>query len=111
MNTEVGSFFFMNGSLNVQAELEVNGEMFNSGSSTIEYLHNDGYICNSGLISCSDRVRNHGGLIECGGTIITCEFDMENGNAAVAVTGSASAELFSQMFVVKIQTLQILSMI
>lgn len=96
MNTEVGSFFFMNGSLNVQAELEVNGEMFNSGSSTIEYLHNDGYICNSGLISCSDRVRNHGGLIECGGTIITCEFDMENGNAAVAVTGSASAELFSQ---------------
>ena len=96
MNTEVGSFFFMNGSLSVQAELEVNGEMFNSGSSTIEYLHNDGYICNSGLISCSDRVRNHGGLIECGGTIITCEFDMENGNAAVAVTGSASAELFSQ---------------
>ena len=96
MNTEVGSFFFMNGSLNVQAELEVNGEMFNSGSSTIEYLHNDGYICNSGLISCSDRVRNHGGLIECGGKIITCEFDMENGNAAVAVTGSASAELFSQ---------------
>lgn len=96
MNTEVGSFFFMNGSLSVQAELEVNGEMFNSGSSTIEYLHNDGYICNSGLISCSDRVRNHGGLIECGGTIITCEFDMENGNAAVAVTGSASAELFAQ---------------
>ena len=96
MNTEVGSFFFMNGSLNVQAELEVNGEMFNSGSSTIEYLHNDGYICNSGLIYCSDRVRNHGGLIECGGTIITCEFDMENGNAAVAVTGSASAELFAQ---------------
>ena len=96
MNTEIGSFFFMNGTLSVQAELEVNGEMFNAGSSTIEYLHNDGYICNSGLISCSDRVRNHGGLIECGGTIITCEFDMENGNAAVAVTGSASAELFAQ---------------
>lgn len=96
MNTEVGSSFLVNGTFSLVGELEVNGEMFNSGSSTIEYLHNDGYICNSGLISCSDRVRNHGGLIECGGTIITCEFDMENGNAAVAVTGSASAELFAQ---------------
>ena len=96
MITEIGSSFLVNGTFSLVGELEINGEMFNVGSSSIEYLHNDGYICNSGSISCSDRVRNHGGVIECGGTIITCEIDMENNNSAVAVTGSASSELFAQ---------------
>ena len=96
MITEIGSSFLVNGTFSLVGELEINGEMFNAGSSSIEYLHNDGYICNSGSISCSDRVRNHGGVIECGGTIITCEIDMEDNNSAVAVTGSASSELFAQ---------------
>ena len=96
METQIGSTFIVDGSFGLTGELEVNGEMFNSGFSSIEFLHNDGYICNSGSITCSDRVRNHGGLIECGGTISTCEIDMENNASAEGVTGSIFAEISEQ---------------
>ena len=77
-------------------ELEINGYFYQSGLATIDYLHNDGYLCNSGIINVATRVRNHGGTIECDGSIFTCELDMENNNGAVAVTGSPGSLIAGQ---------------
>lgn len=96
METQIGSTVIVDGSFSLIGEFELNGELFNSGFSSIEYLHNDGYICNSGSITCSDKLRNHGGLIECGGTILTCEIDMENNPSAEGVSGSIFAEILEQ---------------
>ncbi|MEJ6638429.1 MAG: gliding motility-associated C-terminal domain-containing protein [Crocinitomicaceae bacterium] len=78
------------------AEFEINGYFYQSGLATIQYLHNDGYLCNSGTINISDRVFNHGGTIECDGNIYTCELDMENNISALAVTGSAGSSIAGQ---------------
>ena len=78
------------------AEFEINGYFYQSGLATIQYLHNDGYLCNSGTINISDRVRNHGGTIECDGNIFTCELDMENNNGALAVTGTVGSSIADQ---------------
>lgn len=78
------------------AEFEINGYFYQSGLATIQYLHNDGYLCNSGTINISDRVFNHGGTIECDGNIFTCELDMENNISASAVTGSSGSSIASQ---------------
>ena len=78
------------------AEFEINGYFYQSGLATIQYLHNDGYLCNSGTINISDRVRNHGGTIECDGNIFTCELDMENNNGALAVTGTVGSSIAGQ---------------
>lgn len=78
------------------AEFEINGYFYQSGLATIQYLHNDGYLCNSGTINISDRVRNHGGTIECDGNIFTCELDMENNNSALAVTGTIGSSIAGQ---------------
>jgi hypothetical protein len=77
-------------------ELEINGYFYQSGLATIDYLHNDGYLCNSGIINVATRVRNHGGTIECDGSIFTCELDMENNNSAAAVTGSSGSLIAGQ---------------
>ena len=77
-------------------ELEINGYFYQSGLATIDYLHNDGYLCNSGIINVATRIRNHGGTIECDGSIFTCELDMENNNGAVAVTGSPGSLIAGQ---------------
>jgi len=89
-------YIFVEGTFGLDAELNLNGFFYNSGYSVIDYLHNDGYVCNSGTIKVPDRVNNHGGLIECGGTLLTCELDMEENNNAIDVTGTATAELLSQ---------------
>lgn len=78
------------------AEFEINGYFYQSGLATIQYLHNDGYLCNSGTINVSDRVYNHGGTIECDGNIFTCELDMENNNGALAVTGTVGSSIAGQ---------------
>ena len=89
-------YIFVEGIFGLDAELNLNGFFYNSGYSVIDYLHNDGYVCNSGTIKVPDRVNNHGGLIECGGTLLTCELDMEENDNAIDVTGTATAELLSQ---------------
>ena len=86
----------VNGNFTLMAELNHNGYFYNSGFSVIEYFHNDGYCCNTGTIKSPDRVYNHGGTIECGGTILTCEFDMADNNNAVDITGDITAKLFGQ---------------
>ena len=96
MEIDLLGTFTNNGIFICNAEYEVNGYFYQSGTATIQFLHNDGYICNSGTINVADRVYNHGGIIECDGNIFTCELDMENNNSAAAVTGSAGSFLAGQ---------------
>lgn len=96
MEIDLLGTFTNNGIFICNAEYEVNGYFYQSGTATIQFLHNDGYICNSGTINVADRVYNHGGIIECDGNIFTCELDMGNNNSAAAVTGSAGSFLAGQ---------------
>jgi len=89
-------YLYVDGIFNLTGEINLNGYFYNTGFSVIEYFHVDGYVCNTGTIKSPDRVRIHGGIIECEGTILTCELDMEENPNAVDVTGSITAELFSQ---------------
>lgn len=96
MEIDLLGTFTNNGIFICNAEYEVNGYFYQSGTATIQFLHNDGYICNSGTINVADRVYNHGGIIECDGNIFTCELDMGNNNGAAEVTGSAGSFLAGQ---------------
>ena len=87
----------VNGTFSLTAELNQNGYYYNSGLSIVEYFHNDGYVCNSGTIKSPDRFYNHGGIIECGGIILTCELDMAENSNATDVTGSDTAHLYGQV--------------
>ena len=89
-------FLTVDGSLSILAELDMQGTMFNSGLSIIESFLNQGYVCNSGTIKSSDLMYIYGGHIECGGTLLTCELDMNSYNGSIAVTGSPTAELNDQ---------------
>ena len=84
------------GSVSVPAELHLDGILNNSGVIIFKIVHNDGYICNSGSIETTDYFYIHGGKVECGGTIMTCDFQMDNNNSSIPVTGTASPELFDQ---------------
>ncbi|MDG2504523.1 MAG: gliding motility-associated C-terminal domain-containing protein [Crocinitomicaceae bacterium] len=77
-------------------ELHLDGYFFNSSVSAIQDLHVDGYVCNTGTIQVSDETFIHGGIIECNGTLNTCELDMDNNNASEPVTGSSSSFLQGQ---------------
>ena len=92
---ELGTVF-NDGVLTCNSELEVNGYFYQSGTSSIYTLHNDGYICNSGSTDVIDRVFNHGGIIECNGNMNVCEVDMEDNNAASTITGSAASSISGQ---------------
>ena len=96
INVWAGGTLEVYGSLNVSAELHLDGTMYNSGVVIFKIVHNDGYICNSGSIETTDYFYIHGGKVECGGTIMTCELQMDNNNSSIPVTGSASPELFDQ---------------
>ena len=89
-------FLTVDGSLSILAELDMQGTMYNSGLSIIESFLNQGYVCNSGTIKSSDLMYIQGGHVECGGTLLTCELDMNSYNGATAVTGSPAAELNDQ---------------
>tara|TARA_B100001287_G_scaffold176771_1_gene149036 strand:+ start:1414 stop:3330 length:1917 start_codon:yes stop_codon:yes gene_type:complete len=84
------------GTLVLTADLEMNGTMYNSGISIIETFRNRGYCCNSGTIKSSNSIYIQGGHIECGGTLLTCELDMNSFNGSTTVTGSPWAELNNQ---------------
>ena len=84
------------GSLSVSADLHLDGILNNSGVVIFKIVHNDGYICNSGSIETTEYFYIHGGRVECGGTIMTCDFQMDNNNSSIPVTGTASPELFDQ---------------
>ena len=77
-------------------ELHLDGYFFNSSVSEIQDLHVDGYVCNTGTIQVSGETFIHGGIIECNGTLNTCDLDMDNNNASVPVTGSSSSFLQGQ---------------
>ena len=84
------------GTLSIQAEFNMRGTMYNSGLSIIQNFRNRGYCCNSGTIKSSELIYIQGGHIECGGTLLTCELDMNSYNGATGVTGSPTAELNNQ---------------
>ena len=84
------------GTLSILADFDMRGTMSNSGLSIIQNFRNRGYCCNSGTIKSSDLIYIQGGHIECGGTLLTCELDMNSYNGATAVTGSPTAELNNQ---------------
>ena len=84
------------GTLSILADFDMRGTMYNSGLSIIQNFRNRGYCCNSGTIKSSDLIYIQGGHIECGGTLLTCELDMNSYNGATAVTGSPTAELNNQ---------------
>ena len=89
-------FLSVDGTLSILAEFDMQGTMYNSGLSIIENFLNQGYVCNSGTIKSSDLIYIQGGHIECGGTLLTCELDMNSYNGATTVTGSPTAELNDQ---------------
>ena len=89
-------FLTVDGTLSILAEFDMQGTMYNSGLSIIENFLNQGYVCNSGTIKSSDLIYIQGGHIECGGTLLTCELDMNSYNGATTVTGSPTAELNDQ---------------
>lgn len=85
-----------NGSLTIDSELHLDGTFINSGLSVIYLLHIDGIVSNTGTIKVQDETYIHGGIVDGGGTLLTCDLDMENNSSSVAVTGSACPELLSQ---------------
>ena len=71
-----------NGTINTTDELHNDGSVFNNGSMRLKKYHDDGYTCNTGTIELDhgEKYDCHGCTLECGGTLIACEFRMhENG--------------------------------
>jgi len=93
--TAVG-IFINQGNFTTDNTLNINGTFFNEAIVTAPSVYTNGYICNSGTISLTEEFYAHGALVDCGGTVETCEFNMNSNNNAVDVTGSATAELFNQ---------------
>ena len=88
--TAVG-IFINQGDFVTDNTLNINGTFFNEATVTAPSVYTNGYICNSGTISLTDEFYAHGALVDCGGTVETCEFNMNSNNNAVDVTGSATA--------------------
>ena len=84
------------GYFTLDSELHLDGNFINSGLSVIYFLHIDGSVFNVGTIKVQDETYIHGGVVDGGGTLLTCNLDMENNNSSIDVTGSACPELFSQ---------------
>lgn len=96
INVEESGILSNDGDLICNSEFEIDGYFYQNSTSTIQYLHNDGILCNTGTINVLDRVYNHGGIIQCEGVINTCEVDMANNNGSVTVTGSSASSLEGQ---------------
>jgi len=96
INVEESGILTNDGDLICNSEFEIDGYFYQNSTSTIQYLHNDGILCNTGTINVLDRVYNHGGIIQCEGVINTCEVDMANNNGSVTVTGSSASSLEGQ---------------
>lgn len=92
----VDGFVFNYGSFSSSAEFHVDGTVNNSGYILFSIIHNDGYICNTGVMETTGYFYVHGGMIDCGGTIITCELNMDDNTSSVEITGSVSGELLAQ---------------
>ena len=89
-------YVFNDGALTIDAEFHLDGYFYNSGLSVIYFLHIDGSVFNVGTIKVQDETYIHGGVVDGGGTLLTCNLDMENNNSSIDVTGSECPELFSQ---------------
>lgn len=96
IDISVDGFLENFGSINVPAELHLDGTVYNSGIFIFKVVHNDGYICNSGSIETTESFWIHGGKVDCGGTIMTCDLQMDDNNSSIQVTGNVYAELIDQ---------------
>tara|TARA_B100000809_G_scaffold263609_1_gene317260 strand:+ start:3760 stop:5139 length:1380 start_codon:yes stop_codon:yes gene_type:complete len=82
-----------------KGELHVDGYLYNTGTANVLKMHNDGYICNSGLIALSpgEKFDFHGGEIECCGTILA-DIIKIHANAGVSFNGDPVATVSCQNF-------------
>ena len=96
INISFDGFLENFGSINVPAEIHLDGTVYNSGVFIFKVVHNDGFICNSGSIETTEYFWIHGGKVDCGGTIMTCDLQMDDNSSSIPVTGNASPELFNQ---------------
>ena len=87
---------YNDGSFSCDGELHIDGYVYNSGDLFLDFFHIDGYVCNTGVITVNGQTYIHGGIIECGGDIITCEIDMQNNSSSQVVTGSSGSEISGQ---------------
>jgi len=87
------------GFIDLDDEMHVDGDFYNSGVAEIRKLHCDGYICNSDLIQLASgqKFDFHGGLIECCGTILADIIKIHS-NSNVNHNGNPESEVDCQNF-------------
>ena len=84
---KTGGFLYNNGLIDITKELHIDGSFYNNGNANVLSVHNDGYVCNTDTIQLdpNEKWDHHGGIIECGGTILACEFRL-HANGALPAT-------------------------
>ena len=76
--------------------LNINGTFYNEATITAPSVYSNGYLCNSGTVEVQNDFFCDGGLLDCGGTLLTCEINMDSNAGAIDVTGSATSEIYNQ---------------
>lgn len=80
---EEDGYLYNNGYLNLSDELHVDGYFINTDMALVKNVHSDGNVCNSDTLTLApgETYRNHGGLLECCGVLITDNYEAdENSN-------------------------------
>jgi hypothetical protein len=91
INILIGGTLTNDGTIDISKDLHIDGEFYNNGYAYAKKVHNDGYICNVGEleISPSQEFDNHGGTIECGGTLTVCKLKTHD-NGGEGLTANIS---------------------
>jgi len=82
IKTSAFGYVINNGTISLNNEIHIDGTLYNNNNIEINKLHIDGYLCNPGTINIDSgqKIDLHGGLIECGGSLITDEIKIHNNN-------------------------------
>ena len=81
-------YMYNHGYLNLIDELHVDGYFINTDKAEVLEVHSDGNVCNSDslIVAPGETYRNHGGLLECCGVLITDFYEGESNSQESRVT-------------------------
>ena len=79
-------YLYNNGYLKIESDLHIDGNFINTDKAEVLEVHSDGNMCNSDtlILQPGETYRNHGGLIECCGVIITDIYEADENNSLPA---------------------------
>lgn len=85
------------GKINTTQDIHIDGIWYNYSYSYSNIVHNDGIICNTDIIEMNPKEEfdQHGGQLNCGGTIIFCNMIVHDGVLGVSEFNSVNLDTCS----------------